>query len=181
MTYTENGLKNHSGAIHQVHLNNKIVKHYANKSLGCRYFVHLTKLHISKLRPQVGGKGCKPVKVRLLLGNLGIMTCHWQTKLESMYASAGLNHENISNHSLPATGVTSVPEKIILKRSGHLSVSGFWSYECTTSLQHKEVSDLPRCVSKTEMEAFFFAPQKENHTSLIAHTRQSPSLYFIFN
>ena len=31
LTYTENGSKNRSGSMHQVHLENKVVNHYANK------------------------------------------------------------------------------------------------------------------------------------------------------
>ena len=34
LTYTEHGSKNIPGSTHQVHLPNKVVRHYANSSLG---------------------------------------------------------------------------------------------------------------------------------------------------
>lgn len=55
--------------------------------------------------------------------------------------------EGIHNHSLRATGISrlyngGVPEKLIMERSGHLSISGVRSYERTSELQKKEVSQL---------------------------------------
>lgn len=63
-----------------------------------------------------------------------------------MFESAGLDTENISNHSLRVTGVSrmfsqGVPEKMIMERSGHLSSSGGRSYEQTTSTWKQELSD----------------------------------------
>ena len=60
-------------------------------------------------------------------------------KLKDMLVSAGLTEDinSISNHSLIATGISwlyenRVPEKVIMERSGHLSMSGIRSYEHTT-------------------------------------------------
>ena len=43
-----------------------------------------------------------------------------------------------------ATGIRlyskDVPAEVIMERSGHLSVGGVQSYECTTELQKKEIS-----------------------------------------
>ena len=63
-----------------------------------------------------------------------------------MFALAGLNHENISNHSLRATDITrmyngGISEKMIMEISGHLSVTGVQLYKRTTPLQQREVSN----------------------------------------
>lgn len=63
-----------------------------------------------------------------------------------MFESAGLDTENISNHSLRVTRVSrmfsqGVPEKMIMERSGHLGSSGGRSYEQTTSTWKQELSD----------------------------------------
>ena len=39
ITYSEYGPKNHQGLVHQVHLNNKVVTHYADSTIGDRCFV----------------------------------------------------------------------------------------------------------------------------------------------
>ena len=62
-----------------------------------------------------------------------------------MFALAGLNHKNTPNHSFRATGITrmydgGIPEKIIMERSGHHSITGVQSYERTVSLQQTKVS-----------------------------------------
>ena len=68
-------------------------------------------------------------------------------KLNDMYIASGLASKGIHNHSLRATGISrlyngGVPEKLIMERSGHLSKSGVRSYERTSELQKKEVSQL---------------------------------------
>ena len=75
-------------------------------------------------------------------------------KLKNLFLSAGLDAENISNHSIRATGVTrlydeGVPEKLIMERSGHLSTSRVRSYEHTISQQKKDVSDILAKASST--------------------------------
>lgn len=80
-------------------------------------------------------------------------------KLKTMFESAGLDGENISNHSLRATGVSrmfaqGVPEKMIMERSGHLSSAGVRSYERTTSAQKQTLSDtlsILACSSTAEL------------------------------
>ena len=49
MKYTEHGSKNRPGAMHQVHLNNKLVVHYAKSVLGEKCFVYIMKKYMSKL------------------------------------------------------------------------------------------------------------------------------------
>ena len=126
----------------------KVVVHYANSSLGERCFMYLLDLYISKLSPKAVEKDlffCKPVK-SILAGKpwyhdtpVGHNTL--KKKLKNLFLSAGLDAENISNHSIRATGVTRlyderVPEKLI---SGHLSTSGVRSYEHTISQQKKDI------------------------------------------
>ena len=63
------------------------------------------------------------------------------------YVRVGLDEECVSNHSLRATGVSwlyesGISEKLIMERSGHLSVSGVRMYKRTTAEQQKVVSDV---------------------------------------
>ena len=67
--------------------------------------------------------------------------------MKEIFKDADLDSECVSNHSLRATCVSrlyekGVPEKLIMERSGHLSISGVRSYERTTSEQQKSVSDV---------------------------------------
>ena len=65
--YNEHSSKNNQGLVHQLHLNNKSVTHYAKPSLGERFFVHLFELYTSKLPSAAKNKDnfyCKP-KARL--------------------------------------------------------------------------------------------------------------------
>ena len=61
--YSEYGSKHHQGLVHQVHLDNKVIRHYANSALGERCFVRLLELYVSKL-PELAKKRdifyCKP-------------------------------------------------------------------------------------------------------------------------
>ena len=47
--YTEFRSKNQQGIVHEVHLDNKVVTHYADKSLGDRCFVSFFQKYVSKL------------------------------------------------------------------------------------------------------------------------------------
>ena len=63
-----------------------------------------------------------------------------------MFCSAGLDTTNIQNHSLCVTGIShmyfkGVSEKQIMEQSGHRSVGGVCSYERTSGLQKKQVSE----------------------------------------
>ena len=163
LTYTENGSKNRSGGMHQVHLDNKVVHHYANGSIGNRCLLLLVELYISKLPESAFEKElfyCRPVPVKHMKDDkpwyYDTPVGHniLKTKLKVMFEAVGLDAGGISNHSLRATGVTrmydkGVPEKIIMERSGHLSISGVHSYERTTCLQQKQVSDVLTSSSST--------------------------------
>ena len=153
LEYTEHGSKNRKGMVHQVHLDNKIVRHYADKSCGKRCIVYLTELYISKLSDVAKSKDlfyCKPkakfnMDEQCWYHNTPIGHNLLGTKLTDMFAETGLNCENICNHSLRATGISridnsGVPEKLIMERSGHLSVEGIRSYERTSDAQRQQVS-----------------------------------------
>ncbi|XP_011406856.1 PREDICTED: uncharacterized protein LOC105314397 [Amphimedon queenslandica] len=65
LIYTEHGSKNRPRSIHQVHLENKIVYHYAKKELGEKCFLFLMDLYLSKLSKKAVEKDlfyCKPAQ-----------------------------------------------------------------------------------------------------------------------
>ena len=67
--------------------------------------------------------------------------------LKTIFNKAGINSDKISNHSLRATSISrmynqGIPEKLIMEQSGHLSKEGVRSYERTTDVQMKHVSDV---------------------------------------
>ena len=49
VVYTKHGSKNWKGVIHKVHLDDKVVTHYADSTLGERWLVYLMELYVSKL------------------------------------------------------------------------------------------------------------------------------------
>ena len=64
-----------------------------------------------------------------------------------MFVAAGLDCEGSHNHSLQATGISQlynsgVAEKLIMERSGHLSIEGIRLYERTSDEQHQQVSNV---------------------------------------
>ena len=124
LEYTEHGSKNRPESMHQVHLNNKVVIHYAKSVLGEKCLVYIMKKYMSKLpdkatereyfhcRPNLPGKGL-PWYYAAPIGHNML-----KKKLKDMFVSAGLTEDinSISNHSLRATGISwiyenGVPEK----------------------------------------------------------------------
>ena len=62
--------------------------------------------------------------------------------LKEILKEGKIDAEYKNNHSLRSTAIThmfenKVPDKIIMERSGHLSVGGLFSYEHTTVAQKK--------------------------------------------
>lgn len=62
--------------------------------------------------------------------------------LKEILREGNIDAEHKSNHSLRSTAITrmfenKVPEKLIMERSGHLSVGGLLSYEHSTMAQKK--------------------------------------------
>ena len=158
--YSEFGLKNHQGLVHQVHLDNKIVTHYADESLGDRCIVSLFELYRSKVKTSRCCKRerdifyCKP-KTRfeesdeVWYCNSPVRHNILSRKLKDMFIEAGLSFDHVQNHSLHCTCnwnqqaySRGIPEKAIMERSGHHSVGGVRSYERSTDMQKKEISSV---------------------------------------
>ena len=160
LVYREHGSKNHQGLTHQVHLNNKIVHHYADNSLGDRCFVHLFELYVSKLPAAAKERDlfyCKP-KVKFSNDdeewyyNAPIGRNILASLLKEICSSAGLDCSNIQNHSLRANSISrmyshGVPEKQMMERSGHQSLGGLRSYERTAEHKNKKFPEFYLTVS----------------------------------
>ena len=145
--YIENGSKNRSGGLWQLHVDNKIVPIYACDEAGDRCHVRLLDKYISKLSPKAIEKDFFYMRA---LENVSGEAKVWysnqpcgENKLSSMVkemcAQVGICGK--TNHSLRATGATElfragVPEKIIQDRTG----KSLRMYERTTARQHAEVS-----------------------------------------
>ena len=147
--YTEYGSKNRPGGSHQLNQDNKVVTQFAKPELGDKCHVFLLELYLSKLPDSalqrdifyMKAKACIPdspgdpwyTDMPLGHNTLGKF-------LKEISKEGGISAENKSNHSLRSTAITrmyenKVPEKIIMERSGHLSVGGLLSYERTTLAQ----------------------------------------------
>ena len=151
--YTEFGSKNRSGGLNQVYLRNKGFRQYAAKNAS-RCHVRLIDLYLDKLPAYAFERDifyCRPLQKYTQDGNwyaaspIGHNTLN--AMLKTIFSKAEVDTENISNHSLRATAVTrmyeaGIPEKQIMERSGHLSLSGVRNYERTTEAQVKHVSKL---------------------------------------
>ena len=81
----------------------------------------------------------------------------------------------VHNHSLRATGIShlynsGVPEKLIMERSGHLSVTGGRSYERTSNLQRQQVSEV---IAKPTASASGTTFVSEQNKTVVAHSQQA--------
>ena len=159
--YIENGSKNRSGSYKEKADSNKVIKHFANPSLGNRCYVTLLKLYLSKLPPKILNDTSsvfywKPKEVTpvadvpwFTLNVIGRNTLGSMVK--KMCEAIGV--EGKTNHSLRATGASrlferNVPEKLIQERTGHKSTDALRQYERTSTSQQKDVSDI-LCSSST--------------------------------
>ena len=161
--YTEHGSKNNLGGVKQVRKRqpNKVVKHFANPSLGDRCLVRLLDLYISKrpkfkpdssdsdafyLRPMVGDYSCDDSEKQWFYARaIGDNTLKGMLKV--MCKVAGISFEDKSNHSLLATSATrmmdaGLQEKVIMDRTGHHSLDGLKPYAGVTDLQQQQVSEV---------------------------------------
>ena len=152
-TYTENGSKNHQGRFGTRKESNKVVTIYANFDNAPKCLVYLLDFYFSKfpkpptsmetfyLKPlaKVPAKfddpwfECTPIGKNVLAKFVQVM-CE----------DTGIR-EKKTNHSLRATGVTSlftaeVPEKLIKGISGHKSSQALQIYERPTVSQKQAVS-----------------------------------------
>ena len=151
--YSEHGSKNRPGGRHQLNLQNKTVVQYARPELGDRCHVYLLELYISKLPVSALQKDTFYMKPRPCIPDSA--GDPWYTEspighntlarfLKKIFEGAKIDTTNKSNHSLRATAISrmyqnSIPEKLIMERSGHLSREGLASYERTTPAQQKAV------------------------------------------
>ena len=152
--YTEFGSKNRPGGKKQLNLDNKSVRQYAQPDLGEQCHVHLLKLYLSLIPtddPDIGKKAFyyKPLskfipKSKPWYSSVPIGHNTLDAMLKNIFMKAGMDVDKISNHSLRATSITrmynaSLPEKLIMERSGHLSKEGLRTYEHTSETQHMSV------------------------------------------
>ena len=153
LTYAEHGSKNRQGLVHQVHLENEVITRYANPLLGESCFVHLSELYVSLLSQEAKHKDlfyCKP-RNGLKEGKywyFSIPVGHnpLSCRPKAIFDAAGMDSSGINDHGLRASGITSmfaegVSEKLIMQRSGHLSVGGVRSYKRTTDAQKFELHE----------------------------------------
>ena len=122
LQHVEHGSKNCKGLVHQVHLENKLVCHYAETSRG--------DIYISKLSDVAESKDLfysKPKKFKFtkddpcwfydtLIGHDVL-----SRKLTNTFIAAVLDYECIHNHSLRAMGISGLyhsgkAEKLIMER-----------------------------------------------------------------
>ena len=153
--YTEHGSKNRPGGRHQLNEKNKVVTQFARAELGERCHVFLLEFYLSKLPVGAFQKDVFYMKPRQSLPDSA--SDPWYTNvpighntlgglLKQILTLGNIDPSNKSNHSLRATAISrmyqhSVPQKLIMERSGHLSASGVMAYEHTSMAQKKAVCD----------------------------------------
>ena len=153
VVYTENGSKNRSGSYKDKPDDNKVIKHYADSSLGEKYYYRVLKLYTSKLPPKTRENPeavfyWKPKeKIPLdataawfLIQPVGRNTL--ASMVKTMCSQIGVTGK--TNHSLRATGATrlfeaNVPEKLIQERTGHKSTDVLRRYVRTSAVHQKAV------------------------------------------
>ena len=151
-------------------MENKVVTQYERADMGVRCHVHLLRLYLSKLpsiaferdifywkpRKEVPLTPDEPWFTANVLDHNSLDRC-----LKTMFADAGIDSTNKSNHSLRATAISrmmdkQIPSKVIMERSGHLSKDGLLPYERTTSIQQqlssKALSDVTLLKGNQESE-----------------------------
>ena len=119
--YTEQGSKNHSGGIGQLHLHNKVVRHFQVPEAGCRDYVYILDLYLKKVPIEAIEK--ENFYVRPLStteeGNPWFSSVPiGKNKLSSMVKDmclVGGIDGNKTNHSLRSYGVTTLFKKMCLK------------------------------------------------------------------
>ena len=153
--YTEYGSKNRPGGSHQRNQDNKVVTQFAKPELGDKCHVFLLELYLSKLPDSALQRDIFYMKAKARIPDspgdpwytdapLGHNTLG--KLLKEILKEGGINVENKSNHSLRSTAISrmyenKVPAKLIMERSGRLSVGGLLSYERTTLAQKIAVCD----------------------------------------
>lgn len=154
--YTENDPKNRSGSYKDKPDDNKVIKHYADCSLGEKCYYRVLKLYISKLPPKTledpeavfywKSKEKVPLDANAACFLIQPVGCNTLASMvKNMRSHIGVTGK--TNHSLRTTGVTrlfkaNVPEKLIQERTGHKSTDALQRYERTSVVQQKAVSSV---------------------------------------
>ena len=193
--YTENGSKNRSGSYKDKPDDNKVVKHYADPTLGEKCYHLVLKLYFSKLPPNVLRDPdvvfyCK-AKERVpfdsnacwfLFQPVGRNTL--ASMVKKMCSQIGVTGK--TNHSLRATGATrlfeaNVPEKLIQERTGHKSLDALRKYECTSVVQQKAVSSVICSSNQTSFQASINSAPDQSSGVIIPSTQSTAGLSLFQN
>lgn len=159
--YTECASKNRAGGLAQLRVKNKVVPIHAVPEAGERCHVYILDQYLEKIPKEAFEKenfylqpvsklkdpaqpwfSCVPVGRNML-----------SKMVKSICEDASVGGQK-TNHSLRATGATEmyhagVPEKVMLERTGHLSLAGLRQYERTSSEQQEKVSRILSCRENT--------------------------------
>ena len=187
--YVENGSKNRSGS-YKDKAKNKVVKQYADPSLGEQCCAYLLKTYLSKLPQSAFEKDVfylRPKEQKPLSNDeawfiqvpVGRNTL--QLMVMNICLSAGI--EGKANHSLRATSASrmfdaNIPEKLIQERTGHRSLTALRLYERTSTQQNIAVS---RILSSSSAEASYDEMvkkdcNKENRCPITSKKDDTPSM-----
>ena len=182
--YTEHGSKNRSAGLGQLHLENKVVRHFEVLEAGDKDYVKILDLYVSKLpieaierdnfyvRPLSVGEDGKPWFTSVPVGRNKLATM-----VKAMCSAAGVEGKK-TNHSLRSFGVTSmfeenIPEKVIQERSGHRSVTALRVYEKTNDKQMIEASRVLSCIQSPETSCDL--PPAKSQSSVLLSDKTTPS------
>ena len=166
--YTENLSKNRTGGLANMRVEHKVVPIYAIPEAKNRchvfildeYFRRLPLIAFEKdnfyLQPIDGAESKSPADAWFTSTPVGRNTL--QKMVKDMCAECGLAGSK-TNHSLRATGATElfnagIPEKVIQKHTGHLSLSGLRHYERVTQQQEMSVSRVLSTASVAVQESY---------------------------
>ena len=128
--YTEHGSKNRSGGLGQLHVQNKVVKHFEVLEAGERDYIQILDLYFSMVSKEALDKDnfyVRPLTVfqngKLWFSSVPLGKNKLSGMVKEMCMNAGISG-NKTNHSLRSFGVTEMftsklPEKVIQERSGH--------------------------------------------------------------
>ena len=174
--YTENGSKNRSGSYKDKPDDNKVVKHYADPTLGEKCYHLVLKLYFSKLPPNV------------LRDPDAVF--YWKAKervpfvasmVKKMCSQIGVTRK--TNHSLRATGATRLFEANvpIQERTGHKSLDALRKYEHTSVVQQKAVSSVICSSNQTSFQASVNSAPDQSSGVIIPSTQSTAGLSLFQN
>ena len=185
--YTEHGSKNHPGSSHQLNQDNKVATQFAKPELEDKCHVYLLEVYLSKLPDSAVQRDIFYMKAKNHIPDSP--GDPWYTDvpvghntlskfLKEILKEGGINTENRTNHSLRTTAISrmyenKVPHKLIMERSGHLSVSGLLPYEHATVAQKKAVCDTRLGKPMVEVSN---TEKKPDGESIVTHENKNVAL-----